>query len=289
MTYHKQDIFFKGLGHAFIPDLFEYLEMLEKENNENYEPLPCTKIKSLHSGELLTNKHRSLLMDFVYLMENDSYLHYEHFSKNLRSYDISRTLNYDVELHLENDEAIVDSIIISTGDSGKSKTNVKYSNFNSYAPARTLFLKDYDGDKRLNNLRNNIKNNKFTSFDRMDMMLIPFFNTTMDSEEVVIELCKLANELPDLPQEEEDKIFWGLWLTTEIFIPDKKKLEKVRTMTLLNGKNILEILRKKEYEIREERDIEIAGNMLIKGYAINEISEITGLNINSIKQLKLGK
>ena len=111
----------------------------------------------------------------------------------------------------------------------------------------------------------------------------------MDSEEVVIELCKLANELPDLPQEEEDKIFWGLWLTTEIFIPDKKKLEKVRTMTLLNGKNILEILRKKEYEIREERDIEIAGNMLIKGYAINEISEITGLNINSIKQLKLGK
>ena len=111
----------------------------------------------------------------------------------------------------------------------------------------------------------------------------------MDSEEVVIELCKLANELPDLPQEEEDKIFWGLWLTTEIFIPDKRKLEKVRTMTLLNGKNILEILRKKEYEIREERDIEIAGNMLIKGYAINEISEITGLNINSIKQLKLGK
>ena len=111
----------------------------------------------------------------------------------------------------------------------------------------------------------------------------------MDSEEVVIELCKLANELPDLPQEEEDKIFWGLWLTTEIFIPDKKKLEKVRTMTLLNGKNIPEILRKKEYEIREERDIEIAGNMLIKGYAINEISEITGLNINSIKQLKLGK
>ena len=119
----------------------------------------------------------------------------------------------------------------------------------------------------------------------------------MDSEEVVIELCKLANELPDLPQEEEDKIFWGLWLTTEIFIPDKRKLEKVRTMTLLNGESINEILYKKEYELHEkgrkegrgERDIEIAGNMLIKGYAINEISEITGLNINSIKQLKLGK
>ena len=111
----------------------------------------------------------------------------------------------------------------------------------------------------------------------------------MDSEEVVIELCKLANELPDLPQEEEDKIFWGLWLTTEIFIPDKKKLEKVRTMTLLNGKNIPEILRKKEYEIREERDIEIAGNMIERGFPVNQIAEITGLDANSIHQLTLEK
>ena len=302
MVYHKQDILFKGLAHAFIPDLFEYLEMLEKEHNENYKPLPCKKIKSLHSGELLTDRYRSLLMDFVYLMEDDSYLHYEHFSKNLSYYDIDRTLNYDVELHMENDEALVDSIIISTGDSSKSKTSVKYSNFNSYAPAKVLFLKDYDGDKRLNNLRNNIKNNnELTSFDGLDIMLIPFFNTTMDSEEVVIELCKLANEIPNLTEKQEDRLFWGLWLTTEIFIPDEKKLEKVRTMTLLNGKNINEILHKKEYEIREEsieegreegreeKGIEIAGNMLIKGYALNEISEMTGLNINSIKQLKLGK
>ena len=64
-------------------------------------------------------------------------------------------------------------------------------------------------------------------------------------------------------------------------------------MTLLNGQSINEIIYQKEHELhekgRKERDIEIAGNMLIKGYAINEISEITGLNINSIKQLKLGK
>ena len=288
MVFHKHDILFKGLGHAFIPDLFEYLEMLEKEHNENYEPLPCTEIKSLHSGEILTDRYRSLLMDFVYLMKDGSYLHYEHFSKNLTHYDIDRTLNYDVELHMENDEALVDSIIISTGDSSKSKTSVKYSNFNSYAPARVLFLKD-DGDKRLNNLRNNIKNNKFTSFDGLDMMLIPFFNTTMDSEEVVIELCKLANEIPNLTEKQADRIFWGLWLTTEIFIPDKKKLEKVRTMTLLNGKNIPEILRKKEYEIREERDIEIAGNMIERGFPVNQIAEITGLDANSIHQLTLEK
>ncbi len=111
MVYHKQDILFKGLGHAFIPDLFEYLEMLEKEHDKNYKPLPCKKIKSLHSGELLTDKYRSLFDEFVYLMEDDSYLHFEHFSKNLTHRDIDRTLNYDVELHMEN-EAVVDPVII---------------------------------------------------------------------------------------------------------------------------------------------------------------------------------
>ena len=297
MVYHKQDILFKGLGHAFIPDLFEYLEMLEKEHNENYKPLPCKKIKSLHSGELLTDRYRSLLMDFVYLMEDDSYLHFEHFSKNLTHRDIDRTLNYDVELHMEND-AVVDSVIISTGDPNKSKTSVDYSNFNNYTPAKTLFLKNYDGNKRLKNVKNNIKsNNKLTGFDILDMILIPFFDTTKNPEEVVIEICKLANEIHNLTEEQEDRLFWGLWLTTEIFIPDEKTLEKVRTMTLLNGSSINEILRKKEYKLKEEgikkgehnKQTKIANNMIERGFPINQIAEITELNVNSIHQLTLEK
>ncbi len=31
---------------------------------------------------------------------------------------------------------------------------------------------------------------------------------------------------PDLTKKQEDKLFWGLWLTTEIFIPDEKKTGK---------------------------------------------------------------
>ena len=301
MIFHKQDILFKGLGHAFIPDLFEYLEMLDKENNEDYKPLLCTEIKSLYSGELITSRHKSLHMDFVYLMADGSYLHFEHFSKNLTNRDIDKTLDYDVELHIK-EEAIVDTVIIATGDPDKSKTGVAYSNFNDYQPAKTLFLENFDGSKRLKNLKNNIRNNnELTGFDILDMILIPFFCTGEDAEEVVIEICNLANEITNLTEEQEDKLFWGLWLTTQTFIKDKKTLEKVRTMTLVNGSSIYEILHKKEYECREEgrqegrqegeynKQTKIANNMIERGFPVDQIAEITELDEDFVHQLTLGK
>ena len=100
-----------------------------------------------------------------------------------------------------------------------------------------------------------------------------------------------------MTEEHSQILFWGLWLTTEIFIKNEKTRERVRTMTLLNGSSINEILHKKEYELIEEgkeegmekRNIEIASKMINEGLPAKLISKITGLDINTIKQLKLGK
>ena len=60
-------------------------------------------------------------------------------------------------------------------------------------------------------------------------------------------------------------------------------------MTLLNGSSINEILRKKEYKLKEEVREEVANNMIEKGFPINQIAEITELDIDSVHQLTLGK
>ena len=64
-------------------------------------------------------------------------------------------------------------------------------------------------------------------------------------------------------------------------------------MTLLNGSSINEILRKKEYKLkeegREEGREEIANNMIERGFPIDQIAEITELDVNSIHQLTLEK
>ena len=60
-------------------------------------------------------------------------------------------------------------------------------------------------------------------------------------------------------------------------------------MTSINKSSINEILHKKEYELIEKRNIEIATNLINEGLPAKLISKITGLDINTIKQLKLGK
>ena len=60
-------------------------------------------------------------------------------------------------------------------------------------------------------------------------------------------------------------------------------------MTPINKKSINEILHTKENELMERGKEEIAGNMIKKGIPLKQISKITGLQINEIKQLKAGK
>ena len=72
-------------------------------------------------------------------------------------------------------------------------------------------------------------------------------------------------------------------------------------MTPTNKKSINEILHTKENKLMErgiKRGMkkgmkkgkeEIAGNMIKEGIPLTQISKITGLNINKIKQLKPGK
>ena len=301
MVFHKEDRLLKELAYFFGQHLFDYLEMLEKENNEKYTPMTCTKIKDIHSTELITANYTSQLMDFVYQMEDETFVHYEHFSSKLNENHIIRTGINDLNLY-QKTKKLVNTVIISTGDPNKSVTNVKFSDNNIYIPKKIKFLKNYQGDKRLKNVKNKIKNNKeLTPFDILDLILLPFLKTTKESEEVTKEICKLATKITNLTEEHSEILFWGLWLTTEIFIKNKNTQEKVRTMTLINKKSINEILHTKENKLMErgiKRGMkkgmkkgkeEIAGNMIKEGIPLTQISKITGLNINKIKQLKPGK
>lgn len=121
--------------------------------------MPCTKIKKVYSTELITPNFKGLLMDFVYEMVDDSYIHYEHYSGNLTHGNLTHTGRYDMELHEETGKPI-NTIIISTGNPNKSETECWIGKVNKYTPIRIIFLKKYPGDQRLKNVKIKIENNK---------------------------------------------------------------------------------------------------------------------------------
>ena len=252
MIYQKQDKLIKGLAKYYGQDLFDYLEALEKETDEIHEPLPCTKIKKVYSTELITPNFKGLLMDFVYEMVDDSYIHYEHYSGNLTHGNLTHTGRYDMELHEETGKPI-NTIIISTGNPNKSETECWIGKVNKYTPIRIIFLKKYPGDQRLKNVKIKIENNKkLTTFDILDLIFIPFLNTTKNSEEIVKEICGYVSKITKITTKQTKILTWGLWLTTEIFIKNPETLEKVRTMSILKGQSINEKLHNREIELRQE-------------------------------------
>ena len=50
-----------------------------------------------------------------------------------------------------------------------------------------------------------------------------------------------------------------------------------------------DIVEYERQEARQERDLEIANNLINEGIPTNQIAEITKLDINTIKQLNIGK
>ena len=134
----------------------------------------------------------------------------------------------------------------------KSETECWIGKVNKYTPIRIIFLKKYPGDQRLKNVKIKIENNKkLTAFDILDLIFIPFLNTTKNSEEIVKEICGYVSKITKITTKQTKILTWGLWLTTEIFIKNPETLEKVRTMSTLKGQSINEKLHNREIELRQ--------------------------------------
>ena len=104
---------------------------------------------------------------------------------------------------------------------------------------------------------------------------------------------------------ERNLLRWGLFLISNKFVKDPKKLKELRQVIEMNNDSIYGLVHnafqteKEEYgeekkqegnqEGRNEEKIEIVTAMIKEGLPTNQISRITQLDINSIEELKLAK
>ena len=131
------------------------------------------------------------------------------------------------------------------------------------------------------------------------------FDNSRPPEEVVEEVCYLTTKLVDATPEERNLLRWGLFLISNKFVKDPKKLKELRQVIEMNNDSIYGLVHnafqteKEDYgeekkqegnqEGRNEEKIEIVTAMIKEGLPTNQISRITQLDINSIEELKLAK
>jgi len=180
-------------------------------------------------------------------------------------------------------------IVISTAE----KTKIKQYKINKDCvfTIPIISLKDFDGDKIINNIENKIKNNqKITRHEMLNLALAPFMSSKKPLDKQIEKTVKTLDEVRKSMKCSSDFVFGIELLIVEKFIKNERQHKKL-TNILRDTMKIIDEWRQEDYENgkkegKEEEKINTAKNMLKENYTIKQIATITQLNIESIKQIK---
>jgi len=286
MVHHSEDQLFK---YATKEDGFGLLKLL-KESNANIKEIDF-------KSENLTYNPTELVELDPKIYKTDMILELDHLivltefqSTIVKTPDEKRYRLYTalVDYAKRNNKPII-LIVISTAE--KTKINEYKINKDCVFTIPIVSLKDFDGDKIINNIENKIKNNqKITRHEMLNLALAPFMSSKKPLNKQIEKTVKTLDEVRKSMKCSSDFVFGIELLIVEKFIKNERQHKKL-TNILRDTMKIIDEWRQEDYENgkqegKEEEKINTAKNMLKENYTIKQIATITQLNIESIKQIK---
>ena len=286
MVHQSEDQLFK---YATKEDSFGLLKLL-KESNANIKEIDF-------ESENLTYNPTELVELDPKIYKTDMILELDHLivltefqSTIVKTIDEKRYRLYTalVDYAKRNNKPLI-LIVISTAE----KTKIKEYKINKDCvfTIPIVSLKDFDGDKIINNIENKIKNNqKITSHEMLNLALAPFMSSKKPLDKQIEKTVKTLDEVRKSMKCSSDFVFGIELLIVEKFIKNERQHKKL-TNILRDTMKIIDEWRQEDYENgkqegKEEEKINTAKNMLKENYTIKQIAKITQLNIESIKQIK---
>lgn len=286
MVHQSEDQLFK---YATKEDGFGLLKLL-KESNANIKEIDF-------KSENLTYNPTELIELDPKIYKTDMILELDHLivltefqSTIVKTIDEKRYRLYTalVDYAKRNNKPLI-LIVISTAE----KTKIKQYKINKDCvfTIPIVSLKDFDGDKIINNIENKIKNNqKITRHEMLNLALAPFMSSKKPLDKQIEKTVKTLDEVRKSMKCGSDFVFGIELLIVEKFIKNERQHKKL-TNILRDTMKIIDEWRQEDYENgkkegKEEEKINTVKNMLKENYTIKQIATITQLNIESIKQIK---
>ena len=273
MVHQSEDQLFK---YATKEDGFGLLKLL-KESNANIKEIDF-------KSENLTYNPTELVELGPKIYKTDMILELDHL---IVLTEFQSTIVKTPDAKRNNKPIIL--IVISTAE----KTKIKQYKINKDCvfTIPIVSLKDFDGDKIINNIENKIKNNqKITRHEMLNLALAPFMSSKKPLDKQIEKTVKTLDEVRKSMKCSSDFVFGIELLIVEKFIKNERQHKKL-TNILRDTMKIIDEWRQEDYENgkqegKEEEKINTAKNMLKENYTIKQIATITQLNIESIKQIK---
>lgn len=286
MVHQSEDQLFK---YATKEDGFGLLKLL-KESNANIKEIDFkSENLTYNPTELIELDPKIYITDMI--LELDHLIVLTEFQSTIvKTIDEKRYRLYTalVDYAKRNNKPLI-LIVISTAE----KTKIKQYKINKDCvfTIPIVSLKDFDGDKIINNIENKIKNNqKITRHEMLNLALAPFMSSKKPLDKQIEKTVKTLDEVRKSMKCSSDFVFGIELLIVEKFIKNERQHKKL-TNILRDTMKIIDEWRQEDYENgkkegKEEEKINTAKNMLKENYTIKQIATITQLNIESIKQIK---
>lgn len=286
MVHQSEDQLFK---YATKEDGIGLLKLL-KESNANIKEIDFeSKNLTYNPTELIELDPKIYKTDMI--LELDHLIVLTEFQSTIvKTPDEKRYRLYTalVDYAKRNNKPII-LIVISTAE----KTKIKQYKINKDCvfTIPIVSLKDFDGDKIINNIENKIKNNqKITRHEMLNLALAPFMSSKKPLDKQIEKTVKTLDEVRKSMKCSSDFVFGIELLIVEKFIKNERQHKKL-TNILRDTMKIIDEWRQEDYENgkkegKEEEKINTSKNMLKENYTIKQIATITQLNIESIKQIK---
>lgn len=286
MVHQSEDQLFK---YATKEDGIGLLKLL-KESNANIKEIDFeSKNLTYNPTELIELGPKIYKTDMI--LELDHLIVLTEFQSTIvKTIDEKRYRLYTalVDYAKRNNKPLI-LIVISTAE----KTKIKQYKINKDCvfTIPIVSLKDFDGDKIINNIENKIKNNqKITRHEMLNLALAPFMSSKKPLDKQIEKTVKTLDEVRKSMKCSSDFVFGIELLIVEKFIKNERQHKKL-TNILRDTMKIIDEWRQEDYENgkqegKEEEKINTAKNMLKENYTIKQIATITQLNIESIKQIK---
>ena len=281
MVHQSEDQLFK---YATKEDGFGLLKLL-KESNANIKEIDFESDLIYNPTELVELDPKIYKTDMI--LELDHLIVLTEFQSTIvKTIDEKRYRLYTalVDYAKRNNKPLI-LIVISTAE----KTKIKQYKINKDCvfTIPIVSLKDFDGDKIINNIENKIKNNqKITRHEMLNLALAPFMSSKKPLDKQIEKTVKTLDEVRKSMKCSSDFVFGIELLIVEKFIKNERQHKKL-TNILRDTMKIIDEWRQEDYENgKKEEKINTAKNMLKENYSIKQIAKITQLNIESIKQIK---
>lgn len=253
----------------------KYTSGLFRNATLEFYGIKTAKIKELINVELPVVEVAETSTDFIFLLEDDTYLHFE-FQTAHNKNDLVRFALYDLRLY-ERDKRKIRTVIIYASDVRKTDDRLDIGSF-TYAPDKVMMY-EYDGNAIYADLESKLNSRQdLTDADMLNLIFLPLMKNDVDRIELVEKTIAMAQTIPDKTKR---NICVGSAFAFSIrYLSDKDINRILEVVKMANLDTVLTKL------IIDDR-IEIAKKLLKKGLSVDDIAESTGLDVETINELQV--